>query len=1373
MKVDLNLNGIKNNKIQFTGYKPIKSEHGDREYEFNYVYDDSKYDCYLELFSVETEDGNYIVTDIIDNLDAIKSNNKERGIKLESGKATRIDLADKFGIAPDEAFGYHYKLYPKNSTQAPDYAVDAGNVVNNTSKGKHEIYNIVTDRASTVSKGGAMKLVLPDSNNVLWVYDEKNNIVKNPDYDRASKTIKTIMNKIGGSLAGIEKDLDNHKLDNFTRIVTTPLFTDDSVSSHAYWNKNCFQMAHSLGNINNYTSLQKKLFAQGKNLVSDGAYVNEGLEGIHFQNILKWGEQSPYFYWIKISGLKSSPLSLGVFGERTEHVTHRLVNSPYEFIQKPDGTISIKSKKYDSKKPTYLQIYDDRLVNTKNLSDKELIKAYDKLQEKLAINSHNDSVVPYSFRIDPEVYKKNAIALSEYNKNSKDNKVLMTSGKGTKALAQFEYFGLDRKHESGFETWDANTDIAKLNFVPSYDNIQNLKNIQDPDERKEKEALLKRKTIEVQDYAVSSGQFWTRKTSDILNLNAAQHLRNISNKSADEIYKIIKDQSNGKVFPKDLDVTKSIVKNVLDGDYNLKGADSDESYDDIILRGLMDVPLDSIELGDDIAGTLASSMISKRAATDDQIGVSRFDLYKEGNPHVEPKYSKIYKNADKIFTKELFTFTKEILDGINDKAAADAKLYDNSGRVTDYGKYVIPLLTSEIARFAIIKAAVPKVEYRMNNQTGELSYDYKTLKNSSLLSMGIIGDSPEDEASQLINKLRKGIERISNDDRSKLATALWTSIKGTNLNSFELAEMIVSRTEAGLDWRIDATKDIADMSALRSQKQDFETSWNQIIDFWGKFTDGVREYHPNAYITAEVTDDYEIYNKGMGSKSGARFSDSVEAVKKLINEAGFTTIANYSYFQTEIIQKFGKLFAINDDNSITDVHDGHSESLIQQLGLFMLSGPLESLLYSYTFAGGNHDNCRALEGYAMDMGLVYCDLTEPDDFEHRQRAYKILHGMGYGDNPSDEQVNNYNYDRVCNLAVAKAESILSGMGKAKSNIGLSSERQDYIYEKALKALANISNSRFKGENFEANGFGMKEYPVAIDIVLEEMDYIEPDQNKRLTSDEKLKLKKASLEQILKPAMSKLLGQTEYIVSLLGNPTLYGGDEYGSTGYEHKTKNITLQNRNKVHEEWAEQKTADGKENPEYMQFIDDYNKKLQSIYNLRTKVQALNDGAPFLLEMQSGKTDNNKDTNVTALLRQSPNGAMAISLFNTTGLNHKYDQEYHPKKVSLEKISLENLPKGITKDMTFKNAKNPDEIYKAREYDGKYFIKRHVNGQDVPIEFSDPTLVLYHEPSFTGRSKTLYNPKFNIVSNPYSNVNKKENIVGSKLALMSGATQQI
>ncbi len=1395
MKVNLNLNpnrqNIKNN-VQFEGYKPVKSPYGDKEYEFNYVFDDDKYDCYVEVYKVAKDhDQNYYVTNICKSLDAIYDNNpyREQGFKLESGKATRIDLGSVYDISADEPFAYHYKLYPKNDPKAsPIYLLDPGNMINQKSITNHpyDIYNIVTDRACTGTKGGAMKLIIPDCNNVIWTYDDNNKIVmKSPDeITHLMHSSKNFANKVGGSLAGIEKDLDDNKLDNFTRIITTPLFTDDSLTAHAYWNKNCFQMAHSLGNINNYTSIQKKLFAKGINLVSDGAYVNEGLEGIHFQHILKWGDKSPYFNWFRITALQDTPLNLGVFGKNLKHVTHRLVNSPYKFEQGSDGIITVKSTNYDKHKPTYIQIYDNRLVDAEKMSSQELIEAYKKLDKNyLDINNHNDTVVPYSFKIDPEQYKENALKLSKYNKTLPEfERIRLKGGQGTKIVTQFKHFGLSGKHESGFYTWDANPDIAKLNYIFSHTDTQALKNITNPIEKARKTELLKRKNIEVQDYAVSSAQYWTRKTNQILNLNVAQHLRNIKNMDADGIYQLIKEQSNGKVFPKDLDVTKDIVQNVLNNRYELYGAKTVESYKDLIVQGLMDVPPDSIEVGDDIASVLSSPYISKRAVEDDQIGLSRFEMYQHGNQHLREEYREPYELADKMYTKEMALLARELLNAFEAKLPAENRLHDEYGNATSYGKYVLPFLTAEIARFAVIKSVDPKATFTYNKTTGEITYDYKSLKKTSLLGMGIIADSPEDEAIRLIKHIRRGIKNIEPSDKEKFVSALIKGFKGTNLESFKLAEMIVGRAQAGLDWRIDATKDIGDIESLRNKKTDFEFTWNKVIEFWSKFTDGIKEYHPDAYIAAEVTDLGDIYSTGYGERSGARFANKAEALKKLLNEAGFTTTANYDHFSSDITKIFGKLFDFDGVNS-PDKGTAQGTTILEKLvgnDNFLNSGPLESIIYSYTFAG-NHDKCRALEGFAMDMDLVYTDLTEQGN-PYRERAFRILNGIKYGENVYPDSLNNYNYKHVSTLAIAKCESIASGMGKAKERIGLSNERKEYVYDKMTAALKNLSRGYHKGKLFESEGFGTKDYNIALDIVLDEMDYLEKDSGKKLTADEKKKLKAETLERILDPAMSRLLGQTKFLVALTGNPTLFAGDEYGATGYETTTKNIYVQNRNVIHEEWADPDSKD------FLPFVKTFKDHMDYQYALRTRkeLHPLNDGTPFALKEQNAhykqniyKDELNKsndsivetkegDTQVSALLRQSPDGAMTVSVFNTAGLNHKFDSYYAPAELTLNCIDLNDdrvgkvgLRCGLKPGLKFRNADKNDKT--------TYYVNgnNQITGPNqAPIKFKDSTLILYHDPSFTGR-RVMYNPQYNIAASPYSQINKKQHKQGERLELLS------
>ena len=291
MKVSLNL-GKNNAEIQkqnvaFGGFKVVKSDDGFKEVEFAYPYDEDKEDCYLELFRLDKDSyNNYFSTG------KIYSKKGADRYKMSPG-SNRIDLARTYGIDDNTPFAYHYVVADKKNGYTKT-RIDAGDSIDERSFNNdgRSIFNIVLPSKSDISRGGSMKLVIIDSQKVGYVYNDYNVIIKDEELaKRGENGIKTIANKFGGTLAGLETAIDNGEYDGYSRIISLPIFTDDDFSAHAYWNKNCFQMASSLGNINNYASLQRKMFAHGLNFVSDGAFVNEGLEGVHFKHMLKWGEK--------------------------------------------------------------------------------------------------------------------------------------------------------------------------------------------------------------------------------------------------------------------------------------------------------------------------------------------------------------------------------------------------------------------------------------------------------------------------------------------------------------------------------------------------------------------------------------------------------------------------------------------------------------------------------------------------------------------------------------------------------------------------------------------------------------------------------------------------------------------------------------------------------------------------------------------------------------------------------------------------------------------------------------------------------------------------------------------------------------------------
>ena len=1393
MKVDFDIKNNKinnNNKVNFEGYKPVKDNVGVTLYEFNYPYDADRYDCYLEVCSLaQDSDGNYYVNEGLPC-----ASNKSGYYKLKPNK-NRVDLAYNFGLRNNQDFAYHYALVPKNSDRndpnvRPIYKIDAGDYIDSTrTKGDHEIYNIVTANSKKTINGGAMKLLIPDAYNPLWIYDKDGKIVKNPDIKNIRNMTKTFANKVGGTLAGIEKDVRDGKFDGYERIITTPIFTDDSLSSHGYWNKNCMQMVHSLGNINNYASLQREMFKKGINFVSDGAFVNEGLEGIHFKHVLKWGERSPYFDWFLASNLKNGPFTLGVYPKNHEMVSHKLVNAPFICVQDPkSGNVKIKSNQnYDEKKPTYFQIFDKRLVSDEHQKDTQyLIKKYDRqnTENPLDINTHNDTLIPYSFEINPKTYIKNIKVLNEYNANHKD-KFMLDSYMGTRFVSKFPNFELEEKIEGKVDNWDANTDIVKLNILPggSEKEVAILK--YENDEHEKMFAQSNRKHLEVQDYIITSGKYWTAKTSDILTLYTAQQLKAIDPQNPSKALARILENIDSEKFPAKLkkEVNAEIIKNVFNGKYELTGNKSQLEYKNELLRNLMELPLDSIEFGDNLSAVFASPYITKRATAEYALGSTRYEMYKLNNPHLLDKYRTPYIHMDKIYEKELNTFASEIIDNLNEFLPEGSKIYEGFN-ATQFGKYVLPQLADTITKFAVIKALVPDAEFKVNPENGEISYDYDALKSTTLETLGIYASSPEDEAEQVLNKLQQGIKRIKDHDKKDLTFALFNTLKGTNEYSFKLAEMIVDRLNAGLDWRIDATKDIANMDALRDGgKEKLDNVWTDVTSFWTKFSDNVYSQNPNSYIVAEITDEDTLYNIAGKDNQSTKYSAGYEMVKKFIRETGMTAIANYSYYFSSILNLFGKHFDPCDRNDDDGFNEGSAKRMSNKSYEFFEKSPLKSILGSYNFIG-NHDKPRTLHGLIINTDWYNQDLNNINNFAYREKAYRFMHGNFLDPTiPRVEGDTDDTYNTRLRLIIDKAdlsnadpktlalvESLQKGFEKAINTqypYDKKREANEKITGAIYKSLGDISKGNYLGKNFSSEGFGIKPVETAVDIILNQARK----HNMPLSADETTSLKNATIKAVLDPALSKLVAMTEVLSIMPGMPTLYAGDDLGATGYESSSKNMYLQNRGYIRREWAAPRNKD-------FEFIRNHYTKMNDIMAMRSRpeLHAMNDGAPFMLAMQHAKTVNdNRNLQMTAFLRQATDGSVVVSMINTAGINKKFNEGYNPIPVKLERIDISNyndnsprnFSSGLTQGTILYNAKDPKDTYMVKEFNGNCFIKRVTLKPDGNIKeekdtiIDGTTLTLYSKPK-----RAAFNKKFATGPIKYNPPSKE--ILGEKLYYLAG-----
>lgn len=1093
----------------FKGYEHEINSVGRPIIRFNYPHDYSEGapKAKIEIYRLKENDSTYAGYEIIPQKIYTTEINGETG--------TAIDLEKEVGLSANESFAYRMLIGDR-------YVKETGLLKDG--------YSIVSRKGPMPRNQGSGVLTMPKIHRSGAHYDPNNGtIFYNPiEQEDAENGINTFSSTPKGNLAGIERDIAFLKEKfGIKYLFLNPVPGSDTVSHHGYWVEDNMQLAPEMAALENYHSFVKTLFRHGVVQVYDAPLTSEGHQGKLFQYALRWAGRNPQAeHWFKMQGIKDGPLGLGLIPVNNENLRHKIINAPV--MIDPETGKKVENPNYNENKDTIIQIYDASIVTPEMETNEELIKTTTKIDVKRAIdiNTHNDTTPSFAFTISAKEYEDRIDALIEHNKIA-EKPIVKNSTEGTMFIAQFSNFKIIFKTEGGFVAWDANTDLAKKNFNTSgYDEkiAQSMVSLNERDLEKLRAYIG---TREVQDMAVQTVTYWAQKTKDIQTLYIAQAVKNVKNlEDFNNLFNGYKIEAfaDGKketkiepILPNEAKLTKSEFNNIISGFYNFESK-GDLEKDKFTIKSLMKLPLDTLEFSPKTSAVLATSYFTNRATSNEQIGLSRFDLMEADNPHLLDQYEETYLTVNNLYKDILLDFTDKVIEQVNEKS--EEKLIGEDGKYTEYGEAVVDLLAPIISKYAFLKSLTGEKLKPIIHADNQMSYNYDEIRQlTDLKALGIKGSSPEGEAKQLLNKISQGLNKLDENDINIVASAILKQIAGTTEESFRLAEAIQRKAGLSLAIRLDAAKDAIDMDAVRNGEMTFDEAWDLVIDFWAKVTQAIKKIDPSTYIVAELTDLDALLREVCGKNVnpyencmddgkhsslkhlGIKYKTVDDAMAAFLNKTGVTTEAAYPYTFTDFLKIFSADFVDNSKWGKEDVN--RTRTVFDKLLYLIEKRGIDYIRNLFTFAD-NHDKPSVIHGMALDMDLYLGSYTADKyniegNRKNRIEAMRLMtNSHFFQDMPLEAQLNidNEDYFRTVSPKAVGMSSLFRNIINEELRDLCSSKELDLLNE-ATRDLVN-GNYLGKGKNIQIPTIdieevktlegALKEILTLADISLNENDF---------------------------------------------------------------------------------------------------------------------------------------------------------------------------------------------------------------------------------------------------------------------------------------------
>lgn len=1073
--MDLSINNInlKNKNINFKGMEGAYDVNTAPVYKFYAPpYDRAKYDIHLEYAPLNKDEKTAQFKPPIKRYVKTKKFDESGIIEIPQAELDRYS-----------GFGYRFVLTEKGSTTPKQYLIDPFKSIKINDN--QERMNVI-ERGNFYGvspKGGSMRHSFLDSD------------VRMKNGSRAeldSNFVRNHFNKLGGSIEGLNWMLKNtNELAPYRYFMTTPDIGVDKVSSHRYWPSNQYQCS----NLETFKDFNFELFKQGKGYVADGAFTSQGIQSPLVQHVLKWGEESPFYHWLKIDGR----ISLGILPDYSEidgenpyeHIGVRLVNG--------------KGEGYDKTKPTYIQFYDERLLSEDKQKSGKLEFDYDIApKDHYEVTSHQDSIQPYAFEIDPDDKKLKAF---------KEKKaILLKDIDDVQNFLIFPNFTIEEKNKvSGTTCWDGNVDIIKMNLSNPNESLANRKGF-----------------FDAREYIHGVADYWTNLVQSHLILETAK---------ITDAKGTIKLSSNNNIS---FDELENIRKSVKNGNFASRVLKNVQPTEDIV-KGF---PLQSLETSEELSAIFAQPQF-KEVFFDEKTVQRISEIF---DSIIVEAISEGLKNSPEYKAYVIKTYGNEILrqifaSALNPKAVENGKI-----NLNELKKVTLKSLESYHSNTPMdeVKQVASKIKKGINEQglaglKGKMKNELKGISleqfklAEALVLQGKGGLNWRFDAAKDIGDLdavrdrNKTFNQIWNgEDRAPGVQQFWAEfvrrIRQSNPSAYIINEVTT------LNEFTNMYGEYKNPYGAPEVLHDFDP---QLAEYYSGLPSRPKDEDKKPEVG---TLDCQRYENHPIYKKQTQFLDVTNSTTTSEFAKGFNSFSKFAGVNPENPQKPG-----SQRNSAGNL--GEIKKIMEELISF---NQPNSAIYSHMFVS-NHDKPSVLHTMPLNMSIYMPEDIKISYDSLDEKTKKIANFLINGN--EEKSIESFKGINPKALAVGLA------MYETINKLNYTDEDKN----KLKASLADLVNGRktpaSKPSYKRAESFGVKPYEITIRDVIKNAGIISED-----------KLDDATLtfhSTMLKDSMIYFERMWQVMNACVGIPTLYGGSEFAQTGYETPNKNVYLGIRNEV------------------------------------------------------------------------------------------------------------------------------------------------------------------------------------------------------------------